>query len=232
MAKVVSPVWSSIRGSICGTTYLTTSAGQIIARQRTRPTQPVTNNRTAIKNAFTEAVADWALLSDADQAAWQAWAIAHTGRSGRHEMIGGKSILRYCAELPFPTGPVIVAGDKCPEFSTTPSMTLVAGPPALPGTGISVKITNTGAVAVYGVIEISQAFGVSRHYWKGPWNVLTQQGGAIAAAASLTKDFIVGSVGDKVFARARIVTNDNATHKKGHIVATDQIVSAIVSTSV
>ena len=232
MAKIISPVWSIIRGSIAGTTYLTLPSGQIIARQRTRPTQPVSPWRTTIKNAFTESVADWASLTYLQQLDWQSWAAAHTGRSGRHEMIAAKTLLRYCSELPLPTAPVIIAWDTKPEFTVGPSFSLTLAPPLLPlTTGINVAIKNTSPVAVYFMIEVSQGFGHQRNFWKGPWDVSKSVGKAAAAGATVNQDIVCGVVGDRVFVRVRGVTNDNVAHFKGHVVTVAQITFGTVATT-
>jgi hypothetical protein len=229
MAKIISPNWSIIRGSIAGITYLTTPTGQIIARQRTRPTQPVSPWRTAIKNALTEAAADWSFLTATQQILWQAWATAHTGRSGRHEMMAGKTLLRYCAELPLPSAPVIVAWDQAPEFAVAPTMTVTAVAPGTPGTGIGVTVHNTSIYALYVFVEYSSPFGHSRSFWKGPWVPGAQDGSAIAAGASKTFNRFDGLAGDRIFARVRAVSNDNAAHQHGHVVTAASITYGTVA---
>lgn len=231
MAKIVSPVWSIISGSIAGTTYFTTPAGQIIARQRTSPVQPVGPRVTAVHNAFTESVSDWLSLSTADRQGWDAWAAAHApGKSGRELFIGGKSLLRYCNELPLPNAPVIAAYDKRPDFVTPPSFSLTLGVPALAGTGISVKITNAIPVACYYIVEFSPPFAQTRNFWKGPWNPAYSDGMAVTASGNTSRDFLLYNAGDRVFVRVRGVTNDNTALKKGHVVTAPVISYATVVT--
>lgn len=229
-AKIVSPVWSSARGSIAGTTYLTTPSGQIIARQRTRPTQPVSAFRTAVRNAFTEAVDDWTRITPAQQQQWQLWASAHTGRKGRQEMIAGKSLLRYMAELPLAPAPVIVGNDFAPEFTTTPAFSITTGPPAAVGTGVSVKIFNTGTIDCFYLIEISTQFGAQRNFWKGPWNPAQSTGISVAATANGQVDILGGVAGNYVFLRVRGVTNQNIAGTRGHVVTSSHIVRQIIAT--
>jgi hypothetical protein len=223
MAKVISLIASSILGSIGGITFYNGPGGQILARQRTNPVQGTSPWREAVRNAMSEAATDWGYLTFAQQNAWQAWATAHTTRSGRHEMIAGKSLLRYCAELPLTTAPVIIAWDAAPEFPLVPTLTVTAVAPTLPGTGIGVTVHNTSPIAEYVFIEYSTPFGHSRNFWKGPWLPGSQDGAALAAGASKTFNYYAGVAGDRIFARVRAVSNDNTAHQHGHVVTAASI---------
>lgn len=232
MAKIISPVWSTIRGSIAGTTYLTTPSGQIVGRQRTKPTQPVSQYRTAIRNAFTEAVADWAALGAPERTDWNLWAGAYTGRSGRHEFIAAKAFLRYGNELPVLDTPVIVGNDRAPLYGSGPTFSMSVGARSSPGTGVGVTIKNQGIMECWFMIEISPAFGLTRSYWKGPWNMLLTAGKAVDAAGQETVDITVGAAGQRVFVRVRGVSNDSGAGLTGHTVTAAMISSGTVTTVV
>lgn len=232
MAKIISSPWSIIRGSIAGTTYFTLPSGQIIARQRTRPTQPVSHWRTAIKNAFTGAVMDWSNLTAIQMQMWELWAASHTGRSGRHEMVAAKAFLRYLAELPIIPTPVVDNFDYAPEFTLSPSHSTSVGAPVGHITGISVKVQNNSAIQMFFMIEVSPTFGPQRHFWKGPWDVNKSVGMSVLAGALGTTDIVVGLAGDKVFVRTRGVTNGTAAHTHGHVVSASLVSEGIVQTTI
>jgi hypothetical protein len=234
-AKIVSPVWSEARGSIAGTTYLTTPNGQIIARQRTRPTQPVSFYRTAIRNAMTEAVNVWTTLSASQQAAWQAWALAHGSgthpESGRQMMIGGRSFILYASNGGALVAPIDDFYYYQPEFTDSPAFTVEVAARHDPGVGFSLTVKNVGTMAMFAIVEFSQPFGVSRNYWKGPWIPTLNDGMQIANGVANSKDYSMGLAGDYIFIRVRAVSMDTTAHKHGHVVTSSHIVRTIVYTT-
>lgn len=74
MAKFLSHVYTIIRGSVGGITYTANQFGQLIARARTSPVNPQTNNQTLIRSAFTQGSGFWKQLTDAQRSGWNAYA--------------------------------------------------------------------------------------------------------------------------------------------------------------
>lgn len=232
MAKFLSQVYTWISGRVGGIVYHTSPGGAMVARAGTFPTQPVGPLPTAIHNAFTLAASDWAGLTDQEQLDWQAWVVAHgAGTSGRGVMMGAKAFLHYAAAT-LPVAPVIDGFDKAPTFTDTPAITAIVGDPSVPGTGVGVKVENPGTVDVYAMVEFSVPFGVSRRFWKGPWQTTQNQGGAIAAGASALFDQFAGNVGNRIFCRVRAVTNDATGGQQGHVCTAAIVTHGLVATTV
>lgn len=168
MAKILSPVWSSIRGSIAGTTYLTTPSGQIIARQRTKPTQPDTTIQNQARAAMNIAAADWNNTTQVIRDAWAA--VAPTfGKTGRHLYISGRQLIEYINQRALIT-PAPVVTDDAPTVGSVPSFSMAQTVPTLPLTPtIEVNITNLQKVRTAFLVEISPPLQPARIFWKGPW---------------------------------------------------------------
>jgi hypothetical protein len=168
MAKIISPVWSSVRGSIAGTTYLTTASGQIIARQRTRPTQPDSPNQNLAREALSMAAADWNNLTEVLRQAWNVAAVTF-GETGRHLWIGGRSLLQYIGIRNLLATPIVFLTDA-PTIGSRPSFNAVQSTPALPTSNtIEVTINNLQKVRTVYLIDVSPPFTQTRNFWKGPW---------------------------------------------------------------
>lgn len=227
MARIVSPVWSSIRGSIAGTTYLTTPAGQIIARQRTRPTQQPTIGRTSARDALTQAVADWQSLSAASQQLWNTWAQANPPGSGRHQFIAAQQKINYIINQGY-NGVTVIATDLAnPVFNGHPSFTLSPSNFATPAsTGIAYTIKNTFAVDTWYLVEISAPLSIARNYWKGPWDLSHSVAHKIIPGTATQFSLTVAVAGQKFYVRCSPVTDGKAMlpAKAGRVSGTPLII--------
>lgn len=192
MAKVVSPVWSWIRGSICGTTYFTTPAGQIIARQRTRPSQPGTVNQNFAREALQSAAADWNNMTQLLRDAWNV--AAHVfGQTGRQMYIGGRQIIEYIT-LRAIINPAPVVTDDAPTVGSLPSITVVQSVPVLPATPtVELTVSNLQKVRNVIMVEVSPPFTATRFFWKGPW-ATSQSKATVVLAQANVKVAIAGLV--------------------------------------
>lgn len=207
MAIVVSHLHSSMRGSIAGVTYLTTPAGQIIARQRTRPVTSTSPASTAAKDAMIQSVAGWDVLTAAQKLAWNIWAAANSTKSGREEYIAGHCMMNYgiLTEPPVWAAPNVT--EPAPTFPGHPSLTLSAVPFTTLGTGVAFQVQNTSPYTAIGFIELSPMLSNGRNYWKGPWDTAKNQSDAMTISEKHKFEFTGLIVGMRYYARARIVSN-------------------------
>lgn len=227
MAKIVSPVWSSIRGSIAGTTYLTTPSGQIIARQRTRPVQAPSIHRTAIKDAMIQAVSEWTAKTTAEKAAWDTWAAANGPGSGRQQYIAGQAVIDFILNLGLNAPTVVTTDLAAPQFSGHPSFVLAPTNFSTPAeTGIAVQIKNTSGRDCWYLIEVSPTLSNARNFWKGPWDPTLTQAKHIAKTLTATVNIQVALAGDRYFVRVRAVTDGagETPAVKGRVVSSAFIV--------
>lgn len=214
MARFLSTVYSGIRGSVGGLTYLANQYHQLIVRARTAPVQPNTPLQSAIKTAFSGAEAQWLALSIGERANWDLYAIQtpYTGPLGNYYVPGrimatGILALRnflnavYAAALPVTNTAPITAGWWL--LSNVHEV-----PPAGPGTGIGVSFGTpaglTGTVVYY---EISPAFNSTRLRYKGPWNTGQSDHTAVIPAGTTGIISILNLVaGNIYFLRIRAIS--------------------------
>lgn len=173
MARILSPVWSIIRGSIGGTTYTANQYHQIIARAKTAPVNPRTTFQTMIRSAFSGSVALWNLLSDTAQDLWNDYAdtLVFSGPvgtytvPGREVFIGNISTALY---LQARVGTPVTVDTTPPSeagFLNISNVQVVT--PILPGIVIAFTAENqTGAEALI-FSQRSFKFGSARNRFKG-----------------------------------------------------------------
>lgn len=216
MAKITSPVWSHISGSICGTTYLTTSAGQIIGRQRTVPVDTPTNFKTYIRNAMSTRASHWNALTSGQRAGWDAWAIANGIASGREAYMSGTTFMQFVDNTTL-AGVMTGLRDDAPDTNNSVQVVVSPAAPVTPSPGaIAVKIRNTGPMRVYAYVEISPGMNPARNYYKGPWVTAQSKAFSIASGVTPVTDFIGLTVGLKYFSRVRCVTADVTPGLRGN----------------
>lgn len=213
MAKILSSVWSVIRGSIGGTTYSANQFHQIIARARTAPVNPNTSKQTAARSAFSGAVQLWNTLSIADRQGWEDYAdtLVYVGPlgpitvPGRDVFIGNLQVALFLnGQVGFPavidtTPPVI------PGFLNIENVLPIPFTPIM-ATGVSFSFTQNGVEDVIGYSLRSFMFGNSRNRFKGPFLSNTLQQVTVVAPGSGVMDF-EGLVEDgKYFMNPRFIT--------------------------
>lgn len=213
MARFLSTVYSGIRGSVGGLTYLANQYHQLIVRARTAPVQPNTPLQSAIKTAFSGAEAQWLALSEAQRAAWDLYSIQtpYSGPLGNYVVTGrimATAILSlrnflngvYAAALPLT--------NTAPATSGWLNLTNVHSvPPAGPGTGVGVSFgTPAGLQSVVVYYEISPAFENTRNRYKGPWNTSQSDHTAVIPPSTTGVISILNLLVDKVyFVRIRAI---------------------------
>lgn len=233
MAKITSPVWSIIRGSIAGTTYLANQYGQIIARQRTAPVQPGSTYQTNMRAAFAAAEGLWRTASDTEREDWALYAktVQHPGPhgpytlDGRSQFLSTFSLAKYLnnrfglsiplsEEAPVGTGWLLVSG------FTTQAL-------AAPGTGFQLNLTNDDDHQITFHLRISGPQNDTRNFWKGPWSTSRSITKSIAASSSGSQDFTGLTVGKAYFVSCRAISESIE-----HRISEEFIVRAIAETTV
>lgn len=165
MAKVESMLFSVMRGSIAGTTYRMGRGGGIIATSKPFPTNPSSPGQVFLRGTLTGLSGQWLALSDAQRAAWNAFAAAlPTFIDGRTAFIACLSKAFWAYFLPdVPaikpgidySAPSIASGFAIGDFLVTPYATI--GPPPKHG----VKITYLMSDLEEGFLNVQ---------WAGPFN--------------------------------------------------------------
>lgn len=213
MAKVVSHLFSSMRGSVGGITYLTTPAGAIIARMRNIPVQAPSNLRTDIKGAMITRAAQWNAITDAQRAAWDTFAAAKGLISGRDAFLAGTVFLQYVINAGFA---VPTMQDGAPDNLQDPGVSITVGVPITAATdAVAVKITNAGGARCFVLFNISTGLNSARHFWQGPWNPLSTKASSINSGVTQTIEFAGLNVGQRYFVRTAICTNDTTVGLRG-----------------
>lgn len=189
MAKVVSHLHSSMRGSIAGVTYLTTPSGQIIARQRTNPVNPSSTFQGLVRSAFSASVTQWEQLTEKLRQYWDAWAQSAEG-TGRQNFVAGHALLQYMIARNL-LSPVPLLEEDAPTVGSVPiiipTVVVYTVPPADPRVKISIENLQPVRTAV--LCEISPGLRNTRNFWKGPWATMESKGAVLAASVTGTVEF-------------------------------------------
>lgn len=213
MARIISPVWSQIRGSIAGTTYLSNQFHQIVARQRTNPVQPNTNYQTAIRTALNAASVLWQGLTDDQRADWENYSatcqwpgpLGSYTIPGRQMFIAVHSMRLYLIArgIVF-TGSVLTA-PLVAGFLGIDSVAASSGP-SVPGTGIKITAGNPNVSTIVVWANRSIAWNPSRLRFKGPWDVRWIDNIDVPTLTTGVIDFLSLSLGMRYFAIVRAIS--------------------------
>lgn len=213
MAKIVSQVWASARGSIGGTTYFTTPAGAIIARSRNIPVQSPSNLRTDVQGAMITRAAQWNAMTAAQRLAWDTFAQAKHLVSGRDAFLAGTVFIQYVINAGF-AAPTMQ--DNAPDNLLDPGCSVTASTPTAAGTdAVAVKVINAGSARVFILYNVSTGLNPARSFWKGPWDNARTKAISLASGVSVVSEFAGCTVGLRYFIRTRICTNDVGVGLRG-----------------
>jgi hypothetical protein len=176
MARALSILHSTIRGSIGGTTYTSNQWHQIVIRQRTAPVQPDTNYQEEIRAAFAGADSAWRIgVTDSVRQAWKCYADTcwYSGPLGPYQIPGrqmfmsnisaGKYLHMRKTAYPEPT----FAAPIIPGFLALDQLQVL--PPHAAATGFSISLRNISGETVLAWIQRSCAFNTTRQRYKGPF---------------------------------------------------------------
>lgn len=214
MAKILSHVWSIIRGSVGGITYLAGPTGQIIARQRTAPVQPATLFQAFAKNAMDDASAAWEGLTEEVQQLWDSYALTLTYSSatgsysptGRQAFIGGRQLQRYLNTRGLITATFVTDAPSTTGFLLPSQIEMVAPVAIGTGFGLSVAADVNDDTVVF--VNVSGPFEKERNFWKGPWDPSKGFATIVPANSVVVMDRL-GLIEDKIyFIRVKCVADD------------------------
>ncbi len=200
-------------GSIAGTVHSHNRAGQY-TRNRRAPVQPIgTGRRAQVRAAFSAATSGYAVLTEAQRAAWTSFSAVHpiTDSLGQTVILTGQQMyVRVSATLAnigktFSATPP--AGGSPPDV--TP-ITLAASVVS----GLSLGFT-AGVAGQTVAVAVSQPVSPGRMFWKTFWQPMAGNGYIDAAAGPwlLTSSvynaqFGAPVIGKRIFARVTPVSAD------------------------
>lgn len=168
MAKIVSHMHSSMKGSIGGVTYYNGPGNPILARTRAMPSNPNSPGQQKFRSAFSDGVYVWNMMGDVWRLQWAAYAATlGGGKTGRQVFMAMYSwakgfILRGGTGLTLVTDPPTLTG----LFNVTfePAVANTA-----PSTGFSIPINNLDSESGVVMAVIQGPFNEARYYFKGPF---------------------------------------------------------------
>lgn len=231
MAVGKSPLFSVLRGSVAGLTFLSGPSNQIVVRQRTTPVNPQTTRQTQIRSAVSDASALYAALSAANKTLWSDYASSLTYQgplgpyqiTGRQACVANVSLARYLFNRGL--GITLVGADPplVPGFLTI--ATPVIGVLPAPGTGFSLTLSNSSVDAAIIAAELSRPFPPARNRFQGAFLSETLQGADVNAGASVVLSFTGLQAGLAYFVRFRIISK-----VAPHRISQPMIMRAVAST--
>lgn len=226
MAKMQSTIFNSIRGSIAGTTFFTTPAGQIIARMRTNPVNPQTASQSLIRSQFSGSVGLWEAMTQADRNAWDAYADGlESGQTGRQVFLGNYTLASHANGI---DNASVTLDDAPPtDPGVLPVGSIIAIDITSPGTGVALQIQNPNEYDFAAVVNISRQFSPARNRFQGPFESATVQSKLIVGPSSTLIEFL-NLVEDAIyFMRVKCVRSDDF-----HTVSPSYIIRTIAITVV
>lgn len=212
MAKLISPVWSIIRGSIAGTTYLSGSGNTIIARQKTAPTNPQTESQSVIRGGYVEASALWKeVITKDDHDKWDLYAatLSLPGPLGNYNITGQQAfMMAYTSAKWFENnGGNVVPGIDPPlvsglldvgDYNFVDRINM--------GTGVQLNAVNYSGDDASIQVQISGPWKESKRFYKGPWDNANIQFFDLDASTSSSFDVDTPEDNAYYFFRVKAIT--------------------------
>lgn len=216
MARILSHVWSQVRGSVGGITYLANQHHQIVARQRTSPVDPSTSNQNRIRQSFSGAAVDWLALTTPQRDAWDEYAdsltypnpLGNQSLPGRLVAMGNLAFKRYVASRGFTLTTVEKTAPVIPGFLALDP--LLIGAPVGTITGVGVSVGNPNAEDIGLFYWRSRAFQPTRNSYKGPWVSPSMGMQTIVSETTGQFDVEIGEDDQVVFIYLRAIVDDGA----------------------
>lgn len=213
MAKFLSQVYTTIRGSVGGVTYTANQFQPLIARARVAPVNPNTSYQTMMRSAFAGAAQMWRNITDAVRQGWEEYAdtCVYEGPMGtytipgRQMFIGNISTALYMLSRGLLAGAISGTAPVKPGFfdvSQVQVETYVG-----PGTGIAFGITSMLLEPWLGYGARSFAFDPTRYRFKGPFLSSKLDGVTSPGAASILVEFDNLVAGLIYFTNPRAITS-------------------------
>ena len=175
MAKILSHVWSSARGSVGGITYFPNQYGSIIARARVTPVNPATNRQEQARGSMQEAIEHWKIIDPSFRDGWN-WYARNTvlhGPQNDYHIPGREMYARSYAPWAYLT----VRGETIPAWAPNAPSNLGipevgpvrSDPLAAPGIGFTLSFNNENPEAMYFYGFIAGPFEDPKRRFKGPF---------------------------------------------------------------
>jgi hypothetical protein len=190
MAKLISPFFNQIKGSIGNTTFFDTTDNPICARSRVVPFNPKSSPQQISRQCFLDAVNVWSAISTQLRDDYHALATflkdhfpssvkSANGRSLFLRLYTVQSIMRAQAAINY-SGYTNINQDICSESPVTPATcNALTGP----GTGFFIIMTNYHETDVFYTIEFSPPQKPTVYYYSGSYDWTQTASGSIMAAA-------------------------------------------------
>jgi len=212
MAKFLSQVYTVIRGSVGGVTYLAGPHHALIARARVAPVNPASPYQNLIRGFWSQAATEWHGLTATVRRDWDQYALTVQFQSptgpytvkGRSLFTSYRMVYWYLLYRAI-IGYVNTAAPTDPGALLTPT----ASDAALgsPGTGRQITINNLNLGRVIAYLELSPIQSSIRNSWKGPFLADTLVGSAIIAPSSSSPVNFTGLVvGGVYFVRIGVMS--------------------------
>jgi hypothetical protein len=208
MALLKSTIFSSIRGSIAGTTYAQNRYG-MYARSRTVPVNPDSSRQNTVRSTLAIVSQTWRTLTDAQQLSWDNYAaetpiVNKLGdtiyMSGFNAFVKTNQLF-YLANPPAiqenaPIAPGLANKLNIIDFTIDSSASTAPGVPnQLLITSAEGRESNAGA---FNFFYVSNPVSAGKRFYKGPWNYISviagdddPFGGIIPFPALATQRFFV-----------------------------------------
>jgi hypothetical protein len=211
--KAKSHIFSVMRGSVGGITYLGNTYQPIVGRNRTSPTQPNSANQQAIKLAWGNCSQWWNSLSDAQRQSWADYAatLSFSGPLGNYKITGRNIFMGT-----FALGQYInhESPGKLTLTMTAPTVAgfldvgdIQAAVGEGPGTGIAISIDGNPDVSAVAFTQASIECPNGRMYWNGPYLPGQNKVTDVPAETTTVIEHLGYSGDDKVvFSRTRCIT--------------------------
>jgi len=212
LARMLSPLASTLRGSIAGLTFLSNQYHQIVVRQKTAPVNPKTTNQEIMRVCFANASNSWRNLTPAEREAWSNYSksVTYSGPlgdynvTGRNIFMSNLSLIYYIITRNLD---IIIPTLTAPTTDGVPSWAECnICPPTGIGTGFSVKLANASGQAMNYFITHSIPFDLSRNRFKGPFDSQTAVSASIADGTDEYVDFLGLTLNRVYFVRVRGIT--------------------------
>jgi hypothetical protein len=174
MAKALSHIASTIRGSVAGLNYASSREHSITLRTRASPVNAPSNYRALIRSEFSRASVAWKNLSLSDKTSWEQYARScpYQSPTGTHYLTGRSMFISIFSMAWY----LAYRGLLSPSPATTPPSIMgwvsLANPrPVNIASGIGFRIElynpNTQSIRVFGYL--SHHFSPARFSFNGPF---------------------------------------------------------------
>jgi hypothetical protein len=176
MARMLSQIATTIRGSIGGCVFTANPFQSIVVRKRVSPVNPQTPAQSAIRLAMSAANEQWDQLSDADRQAWEDYAqsVTFSGPMGSYTVPGrqmalGQQALAYYLSYQGNSDFDVPAMDPPTKLGLLGIGPIIPAVLGAAGTGFQFSITNPNTEDITCGLWISHRQNDSRLRFKGPW---------------------------------------------------------------